>query len=72
MDYTEIAKDTRRSCNESFLTLLSGLRKVGTLTSEDKVYNDALADAFDFIIETQKSCLFENTVRQGKWVRDNQ
>lgn len=70
MDITEIRKETRTSCNESFLTLLSGLRKVGILTDEDKAYNNALADAFDYIIETQKTCLLENTVRQGKWVRD--
>ena len=69
MDITEVMKGTRISCNETFLTLLSGLRKT-VFTPEDKAYNNALADAFDYIIETQKSCLLEHTVRCGKWVRD--
>lgn len=70
MDTTEVIKETRLACNESFLTLLSGLRKVGSLTEEDRCYNSALADAFDYIIETQKTCLREHTIRCGKWVRD--
>lgn len=68
--YDDIRKETRTNCNELFLTLLSGLRKTYCTSEEDKAYNNALADAFDYIIETQSKCLLENTVRQGKWVRD--
>lgn len=63
-------KEIKTSCNELFLALLAGLRKVGNLTNEDMAYNNALADTFDYIIETQKSCLLDFTVRQGKWIRD--
>lgn len=70
MDITEIRKETRTSCNESFLTLLSGLRKVPATTPEDKAYNNALGDVFDFIIDTQKSYLLEHTTWCGKWDRD--
>lgn len=66
----ESLKRTKICCHEHFLALLSGLRKVGNLTDTDKAYNDALGDAFDYIIENRKNYLFENTVRQGKWVRD--
>lgn len=70
MDYTDIRKETRTNANETFLTLLSGLRKTGKPTDEDRAYNNALADVYDYIIETQKGCLLEHTVRCGKWVRD--
>ena len=51
MDITQIRKEVRMECNESFLTLLSGLRKNGVdLTPEERAYNDALADAYDFIL----------------------
>ena len=71
MDTTDIRKETRLNCNESFLTLLSGARKVGSfsLTAEDKAYNNALADIFDYIIENE-TLLLEHTKRCGKWVRD--
>lgn len=72
MDITEVRKETRISCNETFLTLLSGLRRVGNLTSEDIAYNNALADAFDYIIETHSSSLLDHTVRCGKWIRDKE
>lgn len=70
MDANKIIKETRLSCNESFLTLLSGLRKTGILTKEDIAYNNALADAYDFILEKEKSCLLDYTLCCGKWVRD--
>lgn len=71
MDITQIRKEVRRECNESFLTLLSGLRKNGVdLTPEERAYNDALADAYDFILEKEKTCLHTHTVLCGKWVRD--
>lgn len=69
MDVTEIRKETRLSCNESFLTLLSGLRKTGSLAKEDIAYNNALADAYDFILEKEKTCLHTHTLYCGKWVR---
>lgn len=70
MDITEIRKEARTNCNESFLTLLSGLRKTGVLSDEDKAYNNALADAYDFILEKEKTCLHTHTLYCGKWVRD--
>lgn len=70
MDNTQIRKETRLSCNESFLTLLSGLRKTGILSKEDIAYNNALADAYDYIIEKEAHNLLEHTIRCGKWVRD--
>lgn len=60
----------RVSCTESFLTTLSGMRKVPVTTLEDKAYNNALADVFDFYIENHPKDLYESTVRIGKWVRD--
>lgn len=70
MDTTELRKETRLNCNESFLTLLSGLRKVPAITPEDKAYNNALADVYDFILEKEKNNLLDHTVWCGKWVRD--
>lgn len=71
MDMTEVRKETRLLCNESFLTLLSGLRKTGSqLSDNDKSYNNALADAYDFILEKEKNCLYNHTLDCGKWVRD--
>ena len=50
-------------CNESFLTLFSGLRKNGIkLTPEERVYNNALADAYDFMLEKEKNNLLDHTV----------
>lgn len=70
MEYDEIVKQTRRSDFEGVLTLLSGLRKVPINTTEDVAYNNALADAFDYIVESKKDVLYPHTVRCGKWVRD--
>ena len=71
MDITQIRKEVRRECNESFLTLLSGLRKNGIdLTPEERAYNNALADAYDFILEKDKTCLYPHTLWCGKWVRN--
>lgn len=70
MDSTEIRKEIRLSCNESFLTLLSGLRKTGALSSEDRAYNNALGDAYDYIINNHSNSLLEHTKWCGKWVRD--
>lgn len=63
-------KEARRSNTYRFLTLLSGLRKVPAETLEDKAYNNALADAFDYIITNESDSLYQFTVNQGKWVRD--
>lgn len=70
MNITEIRKEARMDSNERFLTILSGARKVGKLTPEDKAYNNALADIFDFIIENESSAIENHTKRCGKWVRD--
>lgn len=71
MDYDEVKRMEKLFCNEGFLTLLSGLRKTGRLTNEEISYNNALADVYDYIIETQEKHLHQHTVRCGKWVRDN-
>ena len=63
-------KETRISSTEQFLTLLSGLRKVPVITSEDSAYNTALADVFDYFIVNEPNYLRSFTVNQGKWVRD--
>lgn len=64
-------KEIRLLCNESFLTLLSSLRKVGIdLSEEEKAYNNALADVYDIILEKEKNCLYSHTLDCGKWVRD--
>lgn len=71
MDITQIRKEVRMECNESFLTLLSGLRKNGIeLTPEEEAYNNALADVYDFILEKEKNCLDTHTLWCGKWVRN--
>lgn len=67
MDYE---RNIKRRATESFLTLLSGLRKVPANTIEDVAYNSALADAYDYFIEHEPENLYVNTVSQGKWVRD--
>jgi hypothetical protein len=63
-------KETRISSTEQFLTLLSGLRKVPVITSEDRAYNTALADVFDYFIVNEPNYLRSFTVNQGKWVKD--
>lgn len=63
-------KVTRIDTTEQFLTLLSGLRKVPANTSEDKAYNSALADVFDYFIVNEPNYLRSFTVNQGKWIRD--
>lgn len=63
-------KVTRINTTEQFLTLLSGLRKVPATTPEDKAYNTALADVFDYFIVNEPNYLRSFTVNQGKWVRD--
>lgn len=70
MDSTQIRKETRLNCNESFLTLLSGFRKTGVISKEDIAYNAALGDAYDYIVKNEQHNLLEHTVRCGKWVRD--
>lgn len=70
MDYNETIRQTRRSDHEGFLTLLSGLRKVPANTAEDIAYNNALGDAFDYIIENNKNDLYQHTVYCGKWTRN--
>jgi hypothetical protein len=63
-------KEERISTTEQFLTLLSGLRKVPAITPEDKAYNTALADVFDYFIVNEPNYLRLFTINQGKWVRD--
>ena len=63
-------KETRIRTTEQFLTVLSGLRKVPVATPEDKAYNTALADVFDYFIVNEPNYLRSFTVNQGKWVRD--
>ena len=64
-------KEIRLLCNESFLTLLSSLRKVGIdLSEEEKAYNNALADVYDIILEKEKNYLYSHTLDCGKWVGD--
>lgn len=64
------AKQARISATEGFLSLLSGMRKIPAMTPEDRAYNNALADAFDFYVEKEPGDLYPHTVRMGKWVRD--
>lgn len=63
-------KETRISSTEQFLTLLSGLRKIPVVSPEDRAYNTALADVFDYFIVNEPNYLRSFTVNQGKWVRD--
>lgn len=63
-------KEERINSTESFLTLLSGLRKVPAVTPADKSYNEALADVFDYFIVNEPNYLRSFTVNQGKWHRD--
>ena len=66
----DTSKEIRTTCNENFLTIISGFRKTGNLSEEDKAYNNALGDVYDFIIENRKDSLHSHTVSCGKWVRD--
>lgn len=59
-----------RRQTESVLSLLSGMRKVPIRNKEDIAYNNALGDVFDYFIENEPEHLYANTVKQGKWVRD--
>lgn len=61
---------TRIRCTESFLTTLSGIRRVPATIIEDKAYNNALADVFDFYIDNHPKDLYGSTLRMGKRVRD--
>ena len=63
-------KQERIRTTEGFLCLLSGARKVPAITPEDKAYNNALADVFDWFIVNEPDSLYPHTVRMGKWVRD--
>lgn len=63
-------KQERIRTTEGFLTLLSGMRRELVLTPEDKIYNSALADVFDWFIVNEPDSLRPHTVRMGKWVRD--
>lgn len=69
-DKMDIERKGRRGAFEACLSLLSGLRKIPAKTAEDVAYNNALADAFDYIVKNESLSLYPNTVRQGKWVRD--
>lgn len=46
------------------------MRKVPVRSKEDIAYNNALGDVFDYFIENEPEHLYVNTVKQGKWVRD--
>lgn len=59
-----------RRQTEGILTLLSGMRKVPVRSKEDIAYNNALGDVFDYFIENEPEHLYVNTIKQGKWVRD--
>lgn len=66
----EYGRSIIRRQTESFLSLLSGLRKAPVRNEEDIAYNNALGDVFDYYIENEPEHLYVGTVKQGKWVRD--
>lgn len=69
MDELKLA---RGSACELILTVCAALRRVVPSSPEDVAYNNALGDVFDYIIENESSCLMPGTIRNGKWVRDEQ
>ena len=66
----ETQRLTMQNDFEYILTLLSGMRIVTPKNNEDISYNNALGDVYDYILNSNSCILLENTVKQGKWIRD--
>jgi len=63
-------KKARGTAMELILSVCSGLRKVSAKTPEEEAYNNALGDAFNYIIKNESDCLMPGTVRNGTWKRE--
>ena len=46
------------------------IKKVPVRNKEDIVYNNALGDIFDYIIENELKVLMPGIARSGKWSRE--
>lgn len=58
-----------RRCVECFISKLSGMRKI-PLNNDYKIYNDALGNVYDMILDEYEDYLNKGTLLQGKWIRD--